>query len=543
MLWPVRQAWWCSIVGCWLTILAPRAMPADQVWGATPYRIEIWVAIDPACGDDALFAELSEALATQIDRLIGGAWDARIKPAPAPLLRAALVDLDHLPVESWPKPEATSTAEPVESITNRPPSEQAHTESAAIDKQIVLAVSRASAGWQLAARELDGGSGLQGCTVRRTANDRQGLSEAAFRTLLAAFAPLARIATVEGKAIELDWRASKLPHRDPGLQLMHPGDLLLPVVREFDRAGAVRRVQPLEWTFIRVDDGAGSPNRGTLFSGLRAPLGRRRRGRVEQVAIVVRPSAGSTRLELCSRTQPERPLIGYEVYAHAPDSTETRLLGATDGRGQFLVAARASEPLQILIVKHGQEFLARLPIVPGLFAQQRAPVVDDDLRMAVEGYVVGLQERLVDTIVRRKILLARLRMRIEQGRAGEAQPLMDELRKVETKERLLNELAGRERATVTDDPVSTARIRKLFADTREAIERYLDPNEIDAAERELAAARSGTSPTPPPAGDSAAEPSAPPASTPAAETPAAQPPTTPPPIAPTKAEPAAAGAS
>lgn len=539
MLWPVRQAWCCSIVGCWLTILAPRAVPADQVWGSTPYRIEIWVAVDPACGDDALLAELSEALLTQIDRLIGGAWDARIKPAPALLMRAALVDLEQLSVESWPKPVPTSTTD-VESTTDRPTSEPAPAASTATDKQIVLAVSRASAGWQLAARELDCGSGLQGCTVRRTAGDRQALNEAAFRTLLAAFAPLARIATVEGKAIELDWRASKLPHRDPGLQLMHPGDLLLAIVREFDRAGAVRRVQPLEWTFIRVDDGAGSPNRGTLFSGLRAPLGRRRRGRVEHIAIVVRPAAGSTRLELCSRTQLERPLVGYEVYAHAPGSTETRLLGATNGRGQLLVAARASEPLQILIVKHGQEFLARLPIVPGLFAQQRAQVVDDDLRMAVEGYVVGLQERLVDTIVRRKILLARLRMRIEQGRAADAQPLMDDLRKVETKERLLNELAGRERATVTDDPVSAARIRKLFADTRETIERYLDPDEIDAAERELAAARSGT-PPPAPAAALAPEPAAPPASTPAANTPAAQPPTTPPAAA-TPAEPAA-GAS
>ena len=531
MLWPARQAFCCSIVGCWLMILAPRAVPADQVWGSTPYRIEIWVAIDPACGDGALFAELSKALLTEIDRLIGGAWDARVRPAPGPLLQAALVDLDHLPAEAWPHSAPTSTTEPVESTTDRPPSEQAHAASTGIDKQIVLSVSRASAGWQVATRELDCGSGLQGCAVRRTASGRQELNETAFRALLAAFAPLARVETVEGRSVELDWRASKLPHRDPGLQLMHAGDLLLPIVREFDRAGVVRRVQQLEWTFIRVDDGEGSPNRGTLFSGLRSPLGRRRRGRTEQVAIVVRPAASSTRIELCSRTELDRPLVGYEVYAHAPDSTETRLLGTTDGRGQMLVDARADAPLQILIVKHGQEFLARLPIVPGLFAQQRASVIDDDLRMAVEGYVIGMQERLVDTIVRRKILLTRLRMRIEQGRAAEAQPLMDELRKLETKERFLNELAGRERATVTDDPVSAARIRKLFADTREAIQRYLDPDEIDAAERELAAARNGTPATPP---------STPPSPSPPADTPAAQPANTPPPTAPTRVEPAAA---
>ncbi|MGD9645290.1 MAG: hypothetical protein AB7U73_06225 [Pirellulales bacterium] len=504
------------VLGCWLTIAAGREAHAATVWEHTPYRVDIWVAIDPATGDgEALFNDVSGSLATLIDRLIGGAWVAQVQPAPPPLAQAALVDLEHLAADVWPE-HAPATADPsAESPTAQASRDEPPAAASPVDKQIVLTIGRFASGWQLAAREHDLATGITGRTERRAVSRRSELNEAAFRAVLDCFAPLARIEAVDGKSVSLLWRAGKLPHRDPGLQLVHPRDLLLPVIREFDRSGQARRVQPLDWTFVRVDDSEALPDRGTLFSGLRSPLGRRRRGRTEQLAIVVRPPDGSTRLELCSRTQTDRPLVGYEVFAHAPDSPATRLLGTTDGRGHLQIDSVADDPLQILIVKHGQEFLARLPIVPGLFAVQRAPVIDDDLRMAVEGYVIGMQEQLVDTIVRRKILLARLRMRIEDGRAAEAQPLMDELRKLETPERFLNELTSRQRATVADDPVSAGKINKLFAETRDAIVRYLDPDEIDAAERQLAAALAETSaPEPAPTPAPPAEPAAPPSTAP-----------------------------
>jgi hypothetical protein len=107
---------------------------------------------------------------------------------------------------------------------------------------------------------------------------------------------------------------------------------------------------------------------------------------------------------------------------------------------------------------------------------------------------------------------------------------LDELRQLQTPERFLNELASRERSTVAADPVSAAKIRKLFADTREAVVRYLDADEIDAAQRELAKALGAAAPAPAapapaaPAEPAPAVPAAPAPATPAAGAPPAQPP-------------------
>ena len=531
-----------AVVGLSAAAISRAASAAEtaSVWEYAPYRIDVWLAIDPGAGNrEALLAELASTLPTQIERIIGGAWDAQVRTAPATLAAAALASIDQLSIDAWPATASPTDATPAtaapSSATALPPvestavaiAEQPPAPSSPVDKQIVLVVAENASGWQVAARELDSASGLTGRVARQQIAQRSQLVEAAFRALLDCFAPLARIDGVEGKTVELAWRAGKLPPRDASLQLVRPGDLLLPVMREFDRAGQTRRVQPLDWTFVRLDAADGSLARGTLLSGLRSPLGRRRRGKIEQLALVVRPPGGATWLELCSRTQADRPLAGYEVYAHTPDSPTTSFLGRTDGRGRLRIEANATDPLLILIVKHGQEFLARLPIVPGLLPQQRAPVIDDDLRMAVEGFVIGMQEQLVDTIVRRKILLARLRARIESGRAVDAQPLMDELRKLDTPERFLNELASRERSTVAADPVSAAKIRKLFADTREAIVRYLDANEIDAAQRELAKALGSAAPAPtapaPPAATPPAAPPAAPATAPPATAPSSPP--------------------
>lgn len=535
-----------------LAAASARAAAAALVWEYEPYRVDVWLAVDPAAGNrDALLAELTSALPAQIDRIIGGAWDAQVRAAPPMLTAAALTNIDQLSADAWPATASpirvTASAAMPSTVTATPSvendtatqAEQPPAPPAPIDKQIVLVISESASGWQVTARELDTASGLTGRVVRQQIAQRSQLAEAAFRALLDCFAPLARIDGVEGKSVQLAWRAGKLPPRDTTLQFVRPGDLLLPVLREFDRAGQTRRVQPLEWTFVRLDAADGSLNRGTLLSGLRSPLGRRRRGKIEQFAVVVRPPGGATWLELCSRTDADRPLVGYEVYAHTPDSPTTRFLGRTDGRGRLRIEADPTDPLLMLIVKHGQEFLARLPIVPGLHPQQRAPVIDDDLRMAIEGYVIGMQEQLVDTIVRRKILLARMRTRIESGRAAEAQPLLDELRKLETPERFLNELASRERSIVAADPVSAAKIRKLFTDTREAIHRYLDADEIDAAQRELAKALGSAAPAPAPAAPPAAAPAAPAATpaTPPATAPAAAP------AAPATAPPAAAPSS
>src|SRR5262249_33932922 len=122
------------------------------------------------------------------------------------------------------------------------------------DKQILVRVEADSTGWQIAARELDFLALLGGPVIRSSVAQRELVPGAAFRAMLAAFAPLGRVESVAGKTVKLVWRAGKLPPRDPALHFAANADLLAPVLRQSDRAGQSRRTTLIEWTFIRLDE-------------------------------------------------------------------------------------------------------------------------------------------------------------------------------------------------------------------------------------------------------------------------------------------------
>lgn len=476
----VPVAWLAAACASICCMPAPvRAQATQSVWELTPYRICVLVAAARKPEITPRLAERVRAvIAERAETAVGGCWDLRVEAAPAALLPSMLASLEKVSFEQLPQ-ELLDASD---------------------DKAILVVVDYRNGSFLVEARDFDLRSRLHASPVSRLAPGRATLGDQAFRAVAGAFAPLAQIEKVEDKQATLRLRAAALPVIDPSLTAVQPGDMFRGVIRFNDREGNIRKLMPLEWTFLGVDQVNDAELTCTLYSGLRSPLSGRRRGRVEQLALLTRPPGGTTRLQLSSRPAPNqsesgRPLAGYAIYAHPAGSPETTLLGRTDGLGELVIPAD-SKPVRVLLVKHGGEPLARLPIMPGLEPSAQVIVADDDQRLAAEGMVTGLQENFVELVANRAVLMLRIRTRIREGKLDEAKALMEELRKLGRQDDLSLMIDLRKRTAASPDPRMQRKIDRLFEDTREIVNHFLNQSEINRLESELAAALRGE-PLPP----------------------------------------------
>ncbi|MBN2024611.1 MAG: hypothetical protein JW809_17665 [Pirellulales bacterium] len=459
----------------------PSPAAAQSVWEMTPYRVQLIVAVEPRlAAGGTLEEDLRRGLVERIEAVVGVLWDASA-PAPSPRLRHRVVTaLDGLQVDDLPD------------------------ESLKGDKVFCIAVGPGPAGGQVAVRELDVRTRVFGPAVRSDVLQPAKYRDAALRAVFKTFTPLATIVESTGKTASLRLRGAALPLREPSLQTIRRGDVLVPMIRYNDRDGNVRKVGPIPWTYLVVDQYDQRAFQCTVYSALYGPLSGRRRGRVEQLALLAKPVGRSTRVVLTDRNKPNVPLAGYEVYSQAPGSKTTTLLGQTDASGAVIVPA-TDHPLRLLVVKSGASLLARLPVVPGLEPQLTADVPGDDERLQAEGYTTGVQEDLVDVVTRRQILIFRAEKLIDQEQYDKAEQLVEELRDLPKRDQMLRQLREQEEKFASADPRAKKKIEERFEETRRLLDRFLDTAPIEKLDRELTAARKGerapaAAPSSPPAG-------------------------------------------
>jgi hypothetical protein len=452
-----------------LVCLYPILCPAQSIWELTPYKVQIYVTAAPSPRLSAAFQqEMLQSLHDRLGTVVGAAWQPQVDTAPEDLAREMVIDQAGVTVEHLPS--ACLEA----------------------DKVFLVAFSTDYGGDRVRVRELDVRTRQWGTPVERLVGQPALLGETALQSVIAAFAPLAQVDAVEDKVATLRIRAAGLPFRDASIQPLAIGDIFRAILRFNDREGKLRTdrppPQPAPWTVLVLDEFDGQKATCQIYSGLRSPLSSRRRGRSEQLALVARPADFPTELELISRTDPSRRLFGYEVFAHSPGSPETTLLGRTGRDGKILIES-SDEPLRMLIVKSGGEFLARLPLVPGLDRAAAATLPDDDQRLAVEGIIFGLQEQLVDVVARRAVLAARIRAKLEEGKAEEAQELLKQLHSLPTRNDLFVLLNDERKKHFSGDTRVQAKINKLFDDTTEVLRRNLSPEELNQITAEVNAAK------------------------------------------------------
>lgn len=433
----------------------PRAACGQAVWELTPYRFHVYLAAPPVPEfPPDVVEKLGSDLVDRVDTAIGAAWTMTVS-APEPLLhRAMLWELDALNVDAIPE------------------------DALANDKVTLVAIVPQANGFDVVARELDVQTRVFSALVRKTAPQGALLSDTLFSAVVEAFAPLASIKGEVGDKVEMRLRAGRLQSRDPSLLAVLPGAVFQPIIRYDDREGKPKQILPLPWTFLAVEQVDQARLTCRIYSGLHSPLAGRRRGRVRQLALAVKPPARPTRLTLQARSGSHRPLGGYDVFLQKPGEKATELLGRTDLAGSILVPP-APHLLHILYVRNGGQLVARLPLVPGVEESVVASVIDDDQRLAAESVVMAAQEELLDLFTRRAVLTARISAAIEAGNVDRADELLVELYGLKTRDQFTQELDLQRKRLVSDDPLIRRRIDLMFDETRKLVVQYLDPNEVD----------------------------------------------------------------
>ncbi len=437
-------------------VAAAAAEP--PVWELRPYRIQVLVGVASRPELAARWpAALAARLTERILALQGAAWDATVAPAPPALQQAMAASLAGVTADALPK------------------------DSLDADKVMLVQVSAVAAGggYQVAAREFDTATGLWSAVVVRPVRQLSKLPDLALAAIFQAFAPLARVSAVDGHRVVLRLRASALKPHDPELAPVRPGAVFRLAARKVAGQDAAKPAVAIPWTFCTVEEVAEEELRGRLETGLRDPLPERWETAIEVLALGVVPPRQATVLTLNSTSQPPQPLAGYDIYASPAAAEEPVLLGRTDRRGSLRVAPAGDQLLQILLVKHGEQRLARLPMVAGLEPQLTLSVSDDDGLIELEGLFAGLRDAAVDLAVRREVLLSRLKARIAAGRLDEAKPLLKELRGLPGAQDLLTLRASELKKNLAGTAASQAKIDAGLREFQKVLDSQLDAKAMD----------------------------------------------------------------
>jgi hypothetical protein len=455
--------------------LAAGKLHGQAAWEYTPYQARVWLATEPTPQlPPALIHTLEEAVPARVRAVWGAVMQAGVFPAPAQIRGSMCYRLEGVSVDT-----VVAAAEKADLDA---------------DKVYLATLSWREGTLVVRVRELDCHSRQLGPVVEQSCATIAGLASALCDALSESFTPLVRIEQVEDGKMIARLRAGGLIVNPTSPALIEPGMVLRPVIRRNDRNGQPARggIQPIPWSFLSVDERRDSLVECTLRSGYRAAIPPRGGVRLERLALLVRPRHDATRLTLKSRSDDTKPLIGYEIHRRLPEQEETALLGTTDVHGSVVIP-RGEGTLETLIVKSGKQLLARLPIVPGYEETLTAKIVDDDGRLAAEGFVAALSSRALDLVARREILAARIRARVKDGKVDEAQRLLDEFRRLETRADLNRDLDRFRRQVSAGDKLTQTRIDKLFADAqRFLLLRPLSDELLAQLTREVSAARASS---------------------------------------------------
>jgi hypothetical protein len=462
------------VCGC----LAASPGRAQSLWEVSPYRIEVWIALEPHPRVDPNWQQrLPDELRRLAVNRIGAVWSLEARPAPeqylGDLLRSSPLDLEQL-------------KEQQRQLVNQ-------------DKLMLLLVQDDPAGYRLSLREVDLSTRQWSATQSVTVAQSDLLAQQALDLMCDVFVPVVRIERVEETSIIASVRGGALVRPEQSTRRwqvptsLQVGDVLQPILLRTDRNGQVGPdgVKPIEWTVLIVNEVNGSVLTCDFQSGYRQPFNTRRSSRVQQLAYRVKPRHSATTLRLVNRRSPDEPLVGYQVYSRPPGDDEqlTELIGRTDWRGELTVERNPQQPVQVLFVRNGQQLLGKLPFVPGDQPLRVAPLRNDDLRLEAEGFLLGVQDSLVDLVARREVLAARIRKAIEAGEIDQADGLLRELRRLDTQDDFARRVQQRKQTLSSADAQVQQKIDELFAQTRSLLGKYLSQDQVDQLSRSLDAAR------------------------------------------------------
>ena len=436
----------------------------------TPYAIDVHVALDdPADLSTESRQRFHARLLHLASAFIGPAWTIQSGPARGAMVGEMLTRFE------------TATAQRLVELTAG--EHQPH-------KAMFVHLRTMHGHWSVAVRELDYRT-YQLSPVLRTArvpHDR--LTDAVLETIVAAFSPLAELRAAQGDVATGTLQASHLIPGDESPLLVRKGEPLVPIVRRNDRLGRAgpKDVLPIGWTVLETRELDGANLTCQIHSAHVNPLGGKRRLRLQRYAQAIRYPPRAARLTLQTPDELPNPLVGYDIIQRDAGTGDAHVVGRTGDDGSTVLGPSA-EPWRVLYVRHGDRFLARLPMIAGWSDHYLVTLPSDDVRLAAEGFVSAFRQEIVDTVARRQILATRIRRRIADGQFDEAQALLEEFRQLAGARQFGQRMDAARAELVADNTRAQQLIDQMFNETRQTLQRYLTAGEADALAKQLAAAR------------------------------------------------------
>jgi hypothetical protein len=139
----------------------------------------------------------------------------------------------------------------------------------------------------------------------------------------------------------------------------------------------------------------------------------------------------------------------------------------------------------MLLIKHGGQLLAKLPVAPGAEQIIKVPLPDDDARLAAEEKLGAVRENLIDIVARRNILTARVRQKIEKKDFKAAEDLLRSLDELPSKSQFNLSLTTSARLIRSDDARIQRRIDQMFEAAQALSTQFLDNKPISQLHDEL----------------------------------------------------------
>jgi hypothetical protein len=462
-----------------------------------PYRVTVRMTFAPGpTVTAALRRNVVSSLTSRIGETFGAAWSL-------------------LPADRQAVSEDSELTPPNESGLERLTYAEVAQQLGAVgcDKAFLLVVRPEGPRWLIAGREWDGTLQSLGPIATSATFDRRGIAAAAIDLLQRLYSPLLIVddADRESKTVTLTVRAGSIPLGDPCYAPLKKGGILLPVFRFLDGKGSVRKVQPIPWTYLVLDEIKNGHAQCTLASPYKAPLGANMRRRIDAVAVLLRPGLPETRLKLVVGKTMRRPLAGIFVdwrsmvpdqVAKADGAAEWHEL-LSDRRGTVTISVDPRQPLRQLEVHSGSAILARRPFVPGVDAEVTLELQDDEVRLNTQRDVDLLRVQLIETVARRAALIGRTRASVKNSDAPAARRLLTELDQLPAADfylAKLNEIRvlSLEEAHRRKDQVSEKRIEDLCQKTGGLIEQYLPDDRLKTVREEVTTALAESQKPPPP---------------------------------------------
>ena len=452
-----------------ITSLLPRVADAQQAWAVSPYRVRVWLALEPVPELASGWADdIPRAIARSSEATFGAAWQLTVESAPAVVAQILASDVDSMTVATLQTVQ--------EDIMD------------ASDKLMIVSVSIQRGGYLVRVRELDCKTHSWSATRTRLLRQSNRLAVTCAEEVVEAFTPVGMISRSLDKVVEISMRAGLLTGgADVGRLIPPAGSILRGVIRKNDRLGKLTKngLQPIPWTLLRVESDAYGTVNCNMVSGLKNPFRSRSSRQVEKLALLVRPSFDSTTLRLQSKSEPEKGLAGYDIYYRLPDEKSTKFIDRSDWRGEIDVPRNDDEPIKIMYVKNGGRLLARLPIVPGFEQYTTADIVDDSQRLEAEGFLKGIQEQMIEVRARQQVYGLRIRKQIADKNLERAEELLDELRSLQTRDDLTRKMRDRQSDLTSPNRAIQSRIDKMFRDTRTLLQKHMTIGEVDKLRVEL----------------------------------------------------------